>query len=85
MEIKSFYKNQRELAEALSKIIDDYWDSQISESKMIDSIIKIVDNNRSKVFLEETGEYTAVLRQQCGKKRLEIVSKILSDKLKGRG
>lgn len=80
MEIKSFYKNQRELAEALSKIIDEYWDNQIPESKMIDSLVRIVDNNRAKVFHEETGEYTTVLRQQCGKKRLEIVSKVLATK-----
>ena len=80
MEIKSFYKNQRELAEALSKVIDIYWRSEISENNMIDSIIRIVDNNKSKVFTDDNGKFTAVLRQQCGKRRLEIVSKILQSK-----
>lgn len=77
MEIKSFYKNQRELAEALSKVIDQYWGSQIPENEMIENVIRIVVNNKSKVFTDETGRFTTILRQQCGKKRLEIVSKIL--------
>lgn len=80
MEIKSFYKNQRELAEALSKVIDKYWCSEIPENEMIDSVIKIVENNKSKVFTDGSGDFTTVLRQQCGKKRLEVVSKILDNK-----
>jgi len=77
MEIKSFYKNQRELAGALSKVIDMYWNSEIPEIEMMDSIIRIVENNKSKVFADEKGEFTTVLRQQCGKRRLEVVSKVL--------
>lgn len=80
MEIKSFYKNQRELAEALSKVIDKYWRSEIPENEMIDSVIKIVENNKSKVFTDDSGDFTTVLRQQCGKKRLEVVSKVLDNK-----
>ncbi|MBA1335120.1 MAG: hypothetical protein HPY66_0742 [Firmicutes bacterium] len=80
MEIKSFYKNQRELAETLSKVIDKYWSSEIPENEMIDTVIRIVENNKSKVFTDNTGEFTTVLRQQCGKRRLEVVSKILHNK-----
>jgi uncharacterized protein (TIGR04540 family) len=43
MEIKSFYKNQRELAEALSRVIDKYWCSEIPENEMIDSVKRIVE------------------------------------------
>lgn len=80
MEIKSFYKNQRELAEALSRVIDKYWCSEIPENEMIDSVKRIVENNNSKVFTDSSGDFTTVLRQQCGKKRLEVVSKILDRK-----
>lgn len=32
--VKSFYRNQRKLAESLSRVIDGYWQSEIPENEM---------------------------------------------------
>jgi len=76
MEIKVFQKTQRDLATTVNSIIDEYWKDKISEREMIDLIHKLYSNNETK-FVKE-GKYTTVLQQQCGKRRLEVVSKILN-------
>ncbi|MCT1577057.1 TIGR04540 family protein [Oceanobacillus kimchii] len=77
MDIKLFQKTQRDLATTVNSIIDEYWKDKISEREMIDLIHKLYSNNEIK-FVKE-GKYTTVLQQQCGKRRLEVVSKILND------
>ncbi len=71
-----FYKTQREIAEVINKIVDGYWDDNISEDEMIDKIKSIYVNNPSKLIKEN--DFTTILKQQCGKRRLEVVNKILS-------
>lgn len=78
METRTFYKNQRELACSLNSIIDSYWSEQISEQKMIELISKIYKNNDEKIL--KNGSYTKILLQQCGKKRINLISKIINDK-----
>jgi uncharacterized protein (TIGR04540 family) len=75
LEIKLFYKTQRELANALNRIIDAYWKNEISEETLIRSITDIYLSNQRK-FLKED-DFTTVLKQQCGKRRLEVVERIL--------
>lgn len=75
MKIKSFCKNQREVAQTINEIIDAYWDEDISENDMIITIEKIYENNNEKIV--KNGTYTKILQQQCGKKRLDVISKIL--------
>ncbi|WP_026701730.1 TIGR04540 family protein [Salibacterium aidingense] len=75
MEVKLFQKTQRDLAASINLVIDKYWADEISESKMIELIHKLYSNNESKFIKDE--QYTTVLRQQCGKRRLEVVSKVL--------
>ena len=74
MVVKSFYKNQRELAEVINELIDLYWNNQLGERSLIDNINKICMNNKEKVFKD--GEFTKILQQQCGKKRLEVIDKV---------
>lgn len=75
MEVKTFYKSQVEVANALSEILDAYLKNQIEEYFMISSINKIIKNNKEKVINAEG--FTAVVKQKCGKRRLEIITKIL--------
>ncbi|MBB2481348.1 TIGR04540 family protein [Bacillus sp. APMAM] len=76
MELKLFYKTQRELASALNSIIDAYWENKIEESILIKEVEDIYKNNPKKVL--KYGDFTTILKQQCGKRRLEIVDRILN-------
>lgn len=76
MEIKTFLKTQRELAATIVILIDSYWDNEISENQMIEMIQILYSNNKSKFLKDE--QFTTVLRQQCGKRRLEVVKKVLN-------
>lgn len=78
MEVKLFYKTQRELASALNSIVDQYWDSKLSEEVMMENISKIVMNNRQKVI--KHNDFTTILKQQCGKRRLEVVHNVIKMK-----
>ena len=82
MQIRSFYRNQRELAFAINEIIDAYWKEEILEDEMIEGINKIFVYNSDKILKDS--EYTKVIQQQCGKKRLNIISKVINSNL-GRG
>lgn len=75
LELKLFYKTQRELASALNSIIDAYWENKIDETILIKEVEDIYKNNPNKVL--KNGGFTTILKQQCGKRRLEIVDRIL--------
>ncbi|MEK5379368.1 TIGR04540 family protein [Niallia sp. FSL W8-0635] len=76
MDIKIFQKTQRDLAATINVVIDKYWEDGISENEMIEIVQKLYSNNDSK-FLKDD-QFTTVLRQQCGKRRLEVISKVLN-------
>ena len=75
MVVKSFYKNQRELGEAINELLDLYWNNKLGEEFLIFNINKICMNNKEKVFKD--GRFTKILQQQCGKKRLEVIEKVI--------
>ncbi|WP_339217739.1 TIGR04540 family protein [Ornithinibacillus sp. FSL M8-0202] len=77
MEIKVFQKTQRDLASTINLVIDNYWKDQIDELKMIELLQKLYVTNSTKIIKD--GKYTTILRQQCGKRRLDVVSKVLKD------
>lgn len=76
MEVKRFYKNQTEISAAINKVIDLYLNDKIDEKSMVKNIKIIYENNYSKII--KNGDYAKVLKQRCGKRRLEIVSKVIS-------
>jgi uncharacterized protein (TIGR04540 family) len=76
MDIRLFYRTQRDLATSINLVIDKYWEDEIDESKMIELIQKLYTTNTRK-FIKE-GKFTTILRQQCGKRRLEIVDKVIN-------
>jgi uncharacterized protein (TIGR04540 family) len=75
LEIKLFYKTQRELATSLNQIIDAYWENKIDETTLIKTIKDLYINNSSKMI--KGNEFTTVLKQQCGKRRIEVIEKII--------
>lgn len=76
MEIKMFYKTQRELADVVNQLIDAYWNDELSEDLMIDQLISLHRYNPSKMI--KNNDFTTILKQQCGKRRLEVVRRILN-------
>jgi uncharacterized protein (TIGR04540 family) len=70
-----FYKSQVEVSTAINELIDAYWDDQIAEEVLLKNINKMVEYNKSKILKDD--DFTTILKQKCGKRRLEIVAKIL--------
>ena len=72
----TYFKSQKDLAEALIKIIDDYWSYEVEEDTLVTQINELVDKNSEKVF--KSGILTSVLIQRLGKRRIELLNKILN-------
>ncbi|WP_462406683.1 TIGR04540 family protein [Gracilibacillus sp. Marseille-QA3620] len=75
MQVKLFYKTQRDLAVSLNEIVDAYWNNEINEDTLFKSVHDVYINNTSKIIKE--GKFTSVLKQQCGKRRLEVIERII--------
>ena len=71
-----FYRTQRDLAIAINKLVDAYWEEEINEQKLVESISDIHKNNQEKLIKGEN--FTKVIQQHCGKRRLIIVERILN-------
>jgi uncharacterized protein (TIGR04540 family) len=70
-----FYKSQVEVSKAINELIDTYWDNRIDEDELFENIKKMLKYNETKIIKDN--DFTTVLKQKCGKRRLEVVSKIL--------
>lgn len=81
MEVKTFYKNQKEVALALNYIIDQYYNNIINETSLKKLTLSIVRNNYYKVF--KGNDFTTVINQRCGKRRLEVLEIILTKECGG--
>ena len=75
MEVKKFYRTQREVASIINEIIDDYWTDKLTDEELEVNILLIYRNNHDKII--KNNEYTTIIKQQCGKNRLAVVSKII--------
>ena len=71
----TYFKNQKDLAQELKNIIDSYWNKQLLENEMIEKISDIVGKNRDMMF--NGSEYTSVVSQRLGKKRIRMINKII--------
>lgn len=78
MEIKLFYRTQRDLAVAINELVDAYWEEKIDETHLIEGINCMYKNNQEKLIKEN--EFTKVVQQQSGKRRLAVVERILEMK-----
>lgn len=75
MEVKKFYRTQREVASVINEIVDDYWVDKLTDKELEDNVILVYENNQDKIIKNK--DYTTIIRQQCGKNRLAVVSKII--------
>lgn len=75
MEVKKFYRTQREVAAVINEIVDDYWVDKLSDEELEENVKMIYKNNQDKII--KNNDYTTIIRQQCGKNRLAVVSKII--------
>lgn len=73
-----FYRTQRDVATAINKLVDAYWNEEIIEQKLIDSVQDIHINNKEKLI--KNNNFTKVIQQHCGKRRLVIIERILEMK-----
>ena len=77
MEVKKFYRTQREVASVVNEIIDDYWADKLTDEELEENITMIYEYNLDKII--KNNEYTTIIKQQCGKNRLAVVSKIIEN------
>lgn len=75
MEVKKFYRTQREVAAVINEIVDYYWIDKFSEEELEENVKMIYENNQDKII--KNNDYTTIIKQQCGKNRLAVVSKII--------
>ncbi|MEK5233492.1 TIGR04540 family protein [Lysinibacillus sp. FSL K6-0232] len=79
MEVRLFYRTQRDLSTALNKIVDAYWQEEIREDELIEGIKSMYEHNQEKLI--KNNEFTKVVQQQSGKRRLAVVGKILEKEI----
>lgn len=70
-----FYKSQVEVSKAVNELIDTYWDNQIEEDELFENITKMLKYNETKIINDN--DFTTVSKQKCGKRRIEVVAKVL--------
>nr|WP_204955636.1 TIGR04540 family protein [Metabacillus crassostreae] len=75
VELRMFYRTQRELAVDLNKLVDSYWQEEIKENELIDGIKNLYENNNEKLLKDN--RFTKIVQQHCGKRRLAVVEKVL--------
>lgn len=71
----TFYKSQKDVAYALKLLIDDYWEFKIEEAIFIQKLQQIIDNNQDLIFKDK--DFTSLLKQRLGKKRIELILKVI--------
>ena len=76
MELKRFYKTQREVAEVINFLVDSYWADKLTEETLVDVVWKLHNDNPGKVV--KMFDFTTVLKQKCGKRRLDVIARILN-------
>ena len=77
MEVKKFYRTQREVAAVINEIVDYYWIDKLSDEELEENIIIIYKNNQRKIIKND--DFTTILKQQCGKNRLTVVENIITN------
>ena len=62
----TFYKSQKDVAQALKHLIDSYWEQKIEEEDFINRLNQIIANNQDMVF--KNNDFTSQVKQRLGKK-----------------
>ncbi|AWE08585.1 glycosyl transferase [Lysinibacillus sp. 2017] len=75
MVVKRFYRTQRDLAKAINELVDAYWQEAVTEEELISDVHSMYLNNSDKLMKD--GVFTKIVQQQCGKRRLSLIKKIV--------
>lgn len=78
MKVKKFYRTQREVAAVINEIVDEYWVDNLTDEELEKNVTMIYQNNQDKII--KNNDYTTIIKQQCGKNRLAVVSKITKNR-----
>ncbi len=73
----TYFKNQNDIAEALKDVIDKYWAMEVVEEEFIQYLKDVAKNNQE--LLYKDNDYTTVVKQKLGIKRLGLLTKILNN------
>lgn len=76
--MNTYFKSQKEFAEALIILINSYWEQKIEETEFLNRIKELVSKNEEKMFSD--GDYTSIIRQRLGKRRIELLNKVLPNR-----
>ncbi|OFK54606.1 hypothetical protein HMPREF2811_08100 [Globicatella sp. HMSC072A10] len=61
MEVKKFYRTQREVVSVINEIIDEYWADKLTDEELEQNMTMIYENNRDKII--KNNEYTTIIKQ----------------------
>lgn len=75
LEVKLFYRTQRDLATVLNQLVDAYWEEKINEKDFVEEVKNLHEYNTKKMV--KGNHFTKVIQQMCGKRRLEVIKKII--------
>jgi len=74
----TIFKSQKDLAYALIEVIDKYWGFQLEDEELVNQLKDLCDKNQNLLFKEN--QYTTMIRQRLGAKRLNLLTYILKNK-----
>ena len=80
MQILKYYTTQTDLANALKFIVDEYLNNNISEDKMAENIIDLINSNPDKYYKGKENnpeEINSKVRIVLGKRRLSLINNVL--------
>lgn len=75
MDIQRHPRSVVKLAEEIKKVIDAYWSRDVSEEQMREYVLYFAKYEKKKLF--RANEYSPTIKQRVGKKRLEVINKVL--------
>jgi len=71
----TYFKSQKDLALALIQLIDNYWNNELSEENLISKLSELSAKNKEKLMVDD--EYSSVVKQRLGKRRIDLLNKII--------
>lgn len=71
----TYFKSQKDLALALIQLIDNYWNNKLNEENLISKINELSARNKEKLMVDN--EYSSVVKQRLGKRRIDLLNKII--------
>lgn len=73
------FRTQLDLSNALKDLIDNYWAFDMNEEEFISRLKRILELNDDKMFLPGRNEFTAIMNQRLGKRRVALIKTIISN------